>query len=242
LIARKVKVLVALDGTATALAAKASTQTVPIVFRIGGDPVSAGLVSSLNRPGGNLTGTATLGNELGQKQLEILHELHAGANVAVLVNPSNPNVTRVTQELQAAASRLHVNLTIFNITGPSDLDTAFARFGRSAVMGVLAIADPLFFALRDRLIALVAHERIPAIYSDRLAPESGGLMSYGTNVPEGARQAGIYTGRILSGEKPADLPVQQSTRMELVINLKTAKALGLAIPETLLATADEVIQ
>jgi putative tryptophan/tyrosine transport system substrate-binding protein len=160
LIARKVNVLVALDGTATALAAKASTQTIPIVFRIGGDPVSAGLVSSLNRPGGNLTGTATLGNELGQKQLEILHELlHADADVAVLVNPSNPNVARVTQELQAAASRLHVRLEIFDIAGASDLDAAFATFEQSSVKGVLAIADPLFFALRDPLIALVAHKK-----------------------------------------------------------------------------------
>jgi putative tryptophan/tyrosine transport system substrate-binding protein len=243
LIARKVDVLVALDGTATALAAKAATQTIPIVFRIGGDPVYAGLVPSLNRPGGNLTGTATLGNELGQKQLEMLRELvPAGAAIAVLLNPSNPNAGRAVEELQAAARQSNVRLLIFNIAGPSDLENAFASFGRSAIRGALATADPLFFALRSRLVELVTHASIPAIYSDRLVPEAGGLMSYGTNVPEGARQAGIYTGRILNGEKPADLPVQQSTKVELVINMKTARALKLDLPAKLLALADEVIE
>ena len=243
LIQRRVDVIAALEGTATALAAKAATQTTPIVFRIGGDPVAAGLVASLNRPGGNLTGTTTLGNQLGSKQLEVLREtLPAGAAVAVLVNPTNANAARQTEELQAAARLLSVRPLTFNVTSLNDIEEAFASFGEHAIGGVLFVAEALFFAVLDRLVALVARQSIPAIYSDRLFTEAGGLMSYGTDIPEGYRHAGIYTGRVLKGEKPADLPVQQATKIELVINMKTAKALGLTFPTALLVRADEVIE
>jgi putative tryptophan/tyrosine transport system substrate-binding protein len=241
LIQRRVDVIAAIESTAVALAATAATRTIPIVFRIAGDAVAAGLVTSLNRPGGNVTGVTTLGNELASKQLQTLREmLLANTAVAALVNPANPSPSArgVIEELQAAARLLSVRLIIFNVRSPSDIDAAFASFDAQAIGGVLAVAEPLFFAERGRLIGLAARHAVPALYSDRLFVQDGGLMSYGSDLPEGWRQAGIYTGRILKGEKP----VQQSTRLELVVNLQTAKALGLTIPETLLATADEVIQ
>jgi putative tryptophan/tyrosine transport system substrate-binding protein len=243
LIQRRVDVIASVESTAAALAAKAATRTIPIVFRIGGDPVAAGLVPSLNRPGGNVTGATTLASQLGQKQLEMLRELlPAGAATAVLVNPANVNMAREIEELQAAARLLSVRLLIFNVSSPSDLDTAFAGFGEQAIGGLLTAGDPLFFRQRDQLVALVARRAVPAIFTDRFFVEGGGLMSYGTDIPEGFRIAGMYTGRILKGEKPADLPIQQSTKIELVINMKTAKALGLAFPLTLLGRADAVIE
>jgi putative tryptophan/tyrosine transport system substrate-binding protein len=243
LIQRRVDVIAAVDSTTAALAAKAATQTIPIVFRIGGDPVLAGLVPRLNRPGGNVTGATTLGNPLGQKQLEMLHELlPAGAVVAVLVNPANANAAREIEELQAAARLLGVRLLISNVSSPSDLDTAFASLGEQAIAGILTTAEPLFFQQRDHLVALVARRAVPAIFSDRFFVEAGGLMSYGTDIPEGFRIAGNYTGRILKGQKPADLPVQLAVKIELVINMKTAKALGITFPLTLLGRADAAIE
>jgi putative ABC transport system substrate-binding protein len=243
LIQRRVDVIAAVDSTAAAQAAKAATQTIPIVFRIGGDPVAAGLVASLNHPGGNLTGISTLGNPLGQKQLELLREvLPAGAAVAVLANPANANTAREIEELRSAARILNIRLVIFNVGTLNDLEATFMRLGEQHIAGILPMAEPLFFQQSDRLVGLVARQGIPAIYTDRVFAEAGGLMSYGTDIPEGFRQAGIYTARILKGEKPADLPIIQSSKFEFVLNLKTAKAIALEIPPTLLARADEVIE
>jgi putative tryptophan/tyrosine transport system substrate-binding protein len=242
-VGRPVDVIVPIANTAAALAAKAATQTIPIVFRIGGDPVASGLVASLNRPGGNVTGITTLGAELEQKRMELLHDLlPPGALVVALVNPTNSSATVVMEELRAAARLLGVRLFIRYASVPSDIEAAFASVGRQDVSGVLMIADNLFFAQRDLLVTLAARTRVPTVYTDDYFAEAGGLMSYGTDIPDGFRLAGVYTGRILKGEKPADLPVQRSSKAELVINMKTAKALGFTIPETLLATADRVIE
>jgi putative ABC transport system substrate-binding protein len=240
-IGRRVDVIAPVASTAAALAAKAATQTIPIVFRIGGDPVASGLVASLNRPGGNVTGITTLGAELEQKRMELLRDLlPPGALVVALVNPTNASAAVVTQEIQSAAHHLGVRLLIRHTSVPSEIEAAFASVGRQE--GVLMIADNLFFVERDLLVILAARTGVPTIYTDRSFAEAGGLMSYGTDIPEGFRLAGVYTGRILKGERPADLPVQRSTKAELVINMKTAKALGFTIPETLLATADAVIE
>jgi putative tryptophan/tyrosine transport system substrate-binding protein len=240
---RRVDVIAPLSNTAAALAAKAATQTIPIVFRIGGDPVASGLVASLNRPGGNVTGVTTLGAELEQKRVELLRDLFPpGALVGALVNPTNANVAVVTEEIQAAAHHLGVRLLIWHTSAPSEIEAAFASVGRQGISGVLMIADNLFFVQRDLLVTLAARTCVPTIYTDRSFAEAGGLMSYGTDIPDGFRVAGVYTGRILKGERPADLPVQRSTKTELVINMKTAKALGLTIPESFLLRADEVIE
>jgi putative tryptophan/tyrosine transport system substrate-binding protein len=242
-VGRPVDVIAAVNNTASALAAKAATQTIPIVFRTGGDPVAGGLVASLNRPGGNVTGITTLGAELEQKRMELLRDLlPPGALVVALVNPTNSSATVVTEELRAAAHHLGVRLLIRYTSVPSDIEAAFASVGGQGLGGVLMIADNLFFAQRDLLVTLAARTRVPTIYTDDYFAEAGGLMSYGTDIPDGFRLAGVYTGRILKGEKPADLPVQRSSKAELVINIKTAKALGFTIPETLLATADRVIE
>jgi putative ABC transport system substrate-binding protein len=242
LVSRRVAVIVSLGDTAAALAIKA-TQTIPLVFRVGTDPVANGIVSSLNRPGGNITGITTLGQPLGPKRLELLRQLlPPGAAAALLVNPTNAGAAAETQAIQEAAHVLGVRLLILFASSPNDIEAAFASLARQDIGGLLTTADPTFFAERGRVVALAARHAIPAVYSDRIFTETGGLMSYGTDIPDGFRLAGVYTGRILKGEKPADLPVQQSTKVELVINLKTVKALGLTIPETMLATADEVIQ
>jgi putative ABC transport system substrate-binding protein len=243
LINRGVAIIAAVGSNAAVRTAKTATQTIPIVFRIGGDPVALGYVPSLNRPGGNITGITTLGFELGAKRLEVLRELlPAGAAVTLLANPMNPNTVRATEEIQVAAGKLGVRLLTVYTSSPNDIEAAFANMDRQETGGLLTTADPLFFQQLDRIIALVARRAFPAIYSDRVFVEAGGLMSYGTDTPEGFRQAGIYTGRILKGEKPADLPVQQSTKVELVINLKVAKATGITIPTALLVRADEVIE
>ena len=243
LIERRVDVIAAVESTKMALAAKAATRTIPIVFRIGSDPVASGLVRSLNRPGENLTGNTTLGGPLGQKQLQMLRELlHADAVVAVLVNPANSNTAREIEDLQAAARLLNIHLLIFDIGGPSDLEAAFARFADQAIDGIFPIAEPLFFQQREHLVALVARKAIPAIYTDRVFAEAGGLMSYGTDISEGFRLAGTYVGRILKGEKAGDLPVQQATKVELIINLKTARTLGITMSPDLLSIANEVIE
>jgi putative ABC transport system substrate-binding protein len=242
LVSRRVAVIATVGDTAQALAAKEATQTVPIVFRIGSDPVATGLVSSLNRPGGNITGVTSLGQPLGAKRLQLVRELSPGAALALLVNPANAGAAAEMKAIQEAAQFLGLRLLILRASSPSDIAAVFASLAPQDIGGLLTTADPLFFSQRDLITVLVARRAIPAVYSDRIFSEAGGLMSYGTDIPDAYRIAGVYTGRILKGEKPVDLPVQQSTKVEFVINLKTARALGLTIPETLLATADEVIQ
>jgi putative ABC transport system substrate-binding protein len=238
LVDRRVSVIVAAT-VPLAIAVTKPTQTIPIVVRAGTDPVAAGLVASLNRPGANVTGISTFSQDLGPKRLGLLREfLPTGATVAMLVSRTNVVAAAEAKEVEAAARILGLRLVILNTSGMSEVEAAFASIAQGDVKGVLIINDPAFFRQADRLIQLVARTGLPAIFA-RLA---GGVMSYGTDIPNGFRLTGIYTGRILNGEKPADLPVQQATKLELVINLKTAKALGLTIPETLLATADEVIQ
>jgi putative ABC transport system substrate-binding protein len=240
LIERRVAVLAPVTSTAAALAAKAATQTIPIVFRIGGDPVASGLVARFNRPEGNVTGVTTLGVELGPKRLQMLRELlPAGATVALF---SNPTAAAETREIQAAAQLLGLRLLVLNAASPSELDVAFASMGQHDVRGLLTAADPFIISQRDRIIALAARQAIPAIFSSRYEHEAGGLMTYGADSTDGHRVVGTYVGRILKGEKPADLPVQQSSKIELLVNLKLAKALGITIPTALLVRADEVIE
>jgi putative ABC transport system substrate-binding protein len=242
LVRRRVAVIAA-TGTEAALAAKAATTTIPIVFATGGDPVALGLVASLNRPGANVTGIANLSTELAPKQLQLLRELvPSPAQFGVLVDPASPSTQSIIAELQEAAHALGLQLIIVNARTDSDLETAFTTFSQQRVGAVLAGPSALFSRRKEQLAALTVHHALPAIFPAREHAMAGGLMSYGSSLGYMHRQAGIYTGRILKGEKPADLPVQQPTKFELVINLKTAKALGLTIPETLLATADEVIQ
>jgi ABC-type uncharacterized transport system substrate-binding protein len=243
LVGRRVAVIAVTDSTAAALAAKAATQTIPIVFRIGGDPIASGLVASLSRPGGNITGTTSLGGPLGAKRVDVLHELlPAGATFVLLVNPTNANATRETNEIEAAARTLGLRLVVLRVSRPDDFDTAFASIAGQEIGGLLTTADPLIFQERDRLVGLVARRAIPAVYSDRFFLEGGGLVSYGPHPEEAHFQAGVYTGRILKGEKPGELPVQQITKVELGLNLKTAKALGITLPTALLARADLVIE
>jgi putative tryptophan/tyrosine transport system substrate-binding protein len=243
LVRRKVAVMVATPMPA-AVAAKAATKSIPIVFFGGTDPVAAGLVASLNRPGGNLTGIFNLNATVVAKRLELLHELIAAApSIAFLVNPANSVFAETeTRELRAAARILGVKLLILNATGPDEFEAAFATLVAERAGGFLASTDVLFFMHSDRLVALAARHRVPAIFPRREDAAAGGLMSYGVDYPNAWRQVGVYTGRILKGEKPADLPVQQSTKIELVINMKTAKALGITFPTALLVRANEVIE
>jgi putative ABC transport system substrate-binding protein len=237
LVRRRVAVIVA-AGTAEALAAKAATTTIPIVFNIGDDPVALGLVTSLNRPGGNVTGHTFLNEELAPKRLRLLRELIPNvAAFGVLVDPAFPSIA----DVQAAARTLGLQLVFVSAGNDSDLETAFATFSQQHVGAVLVRPSNFFGRRTEQLVALAARHALPAI-SNRDFALAGGLMGYGSSLDYGLHQVGIYTGRILKGEKPADLPVVQASKPELVINLKTAKALGLTIPETLLATADEVIQ
>jgi putative ABC transport system substrate-binding protein len=224
LIERRVAVIAAITNTAAAIAAKAATQTIPIVFRNGSDPVANGLVAALNRPGANVTGITTLGNELGQKRLQMLREfLPAGVAVVLLVNPLNANAAAEMREIQAAANVLDVRLLILNASSPNEIDAAFASIARQDISGLLTTSDPFFFAQRDQIVTHVARRAIPAIYSDRIFYEAGGLMSYGASVADGFRLAGTYVGRILKGEKASEMPVQQSTKIELAFSLKVAK-------------------
>jgi putative tryptophan/tyrosine transport system substrate-binding protein len=242
LVHRGVDVIIA-ETTPAALAAKTATTTIPIVFDIGADPVKFGLVQSFNRPGGNVTGVSVVTNALGAKNLELLHELVPHVVViAMLVNPANQNAWPDAVDAQAAARKLGLRLLVLNATDQSSIEASFATLVQQQVGALLVSSDLFFVSATNQLVALAARHRVPAIYDRREFTAVGGLMSYGPNIPDSMRQVGVYTGRILKGEKPADLPVQQPTRLELVINLKTAKALGLTIPETLLATADEVIQ
>jgi putative ABC transport system substrate-binding protein len=243
LVRRQVAVIAACD-LVSALAAKAATTTIPIAFFTGGDPVQLGLVASLNRPGGNLTGVTSLNVELGQKRLELLHELIPTATmIALLVNPTNPNLAEpTTKDAQAAARVLGLQLHILHASAERDFDAVFASLVQLQA-GALVIGPDAFFNSRiEQLGALAASHAVPTIYQYREFAAAGGLMSYGGSITDSYRLAGVYTGRILKGEKPADLPVQQATKVQLIINLKTAKALGLTVPITLLGRADEVIE
>jgi ABC-type uncharacterized transport system substrate-binding protein len=243
LVQRGVAVLVA-AGSPAALPAKAATTVIPIVFMIGSDPVELGLVAGLNRPGGNLTGVAYLNVEVAPKRLELLHELIPTAkSIALLVNPANPVVADAqAKELQAAISTLGLNLMLVKASNPLEMEDAFATLVRERVEALQIGVDPLFGNHVDQLVALAARHKVPTIYPWREFTAAGGLMNYGSSIPDAYRQVGVYTGQILKGAKPADLPVQRPTKLQFVLNLKTAKALGLEIPPTLLARADEVIE
>jgi putative tryptophan/tyrosine transport system substrate-binding protein len=242
LVRRRVDVIVTTAGPASALAAKAATTTIPIVFQSGADPVELGLVASLNRPGGNVTGVNMLAEALTAKHVGILHELvPAALTVAYLVNPISPDDGHI-REAEIAAGFLGMQLLVLGATSQGEIEAAFATIVQQRIGALLVDADVLFFSQRDQLVALSARHALPAVYHAQEITKAGGLISYGPNFAAAFRLAGNYAGRILKGEKPANLPVQQATKIELVINLKTAKALGLTIPETLLATADEVIQ
>jgi putative ABC transport system substrate-binding protein len=243
LVRRRVAVIVS-PNNVSALAAKAATATIPIVFAVNEDPVRLGLVTSLAKPGGNLTGLNFLGGELQAKRLELLRELlPKSARVAVLVNPANPTNTETTvRDVEVAARALGLQIQVLNASTGREIDAAFATLGRERP-DALFVGNESFFVIRRVQIAILAAQHsIPGAFASREATEAGGLMSYGPNIVDGWRQVGVYTGRILKGMKPADLPVMQSAKFELVINLPTARALGLDVPPTLLARADEVIE
>jgi putative tryptophan/tyrosine transport system substrate-binding protein len=244
LVRREVIVIVAVTGTPPALAAKAATATIPIVFVTAGDPVALGLVASLSRPGGNLTGVATLTVELGPKQLEVLRELVPTATIiALLVNPTNPtNAETLSRDLQAAARTLGLQLHVLHASTERDFDAVFASLPRLRAGALVIGSDPFFNSRSQQLVALALRHAIPTMYPFREYATAGGLISYGNSFADAHRQVGIYTGKILNGEKPGDLPVQQSTKVELIINLKTANALGLTVPLMLLGRADEVVE
>jgi len=241
LVGRKVAVILAASDFA-ARAAKATTTSTPIIFAIGSDPINTGLVDSLNRPGANMTGATWISSELQSKRLEILRELIPSGQIAILRNPKSPDGEYATGQLQIAASRIGQQLLAFNASNDAELHEAIANIAKSGAKAVLVINDPFFNIRRHLLVELVARYRIPTMYDLRAFVEAGGLLNYGASQPDTYRQAGIYVGRVLKGEKPADLPVQQPTKFEFVINLKTAKALGLTVPPTLIARADEVIE
>jgi putative ABC transport system substrate-binding protein len=242
LVRRQVTMIAAHD-TSSAIVAKAATTTIPIVFVSGGDPVKLGLVASLNRPGGNVTGVAFVTAELGAKLLGLLHELQPGAvRVGVLVEPNFALTQPFVSDVQAAALSVGKQIEVLEAPTGRDIDTAFARLAQKPIDALLVGPGPFFNNRRVQLVTLAAYHRVPAIYFQREAAEAGGLMSYGTSLTDAYRQAGVYTGRILKGEKPGDLPVMQSTKFDFVINLNTARAFGLTFPPSLLAIADEVIE
>jgi putative ABC transport system substrate-binding protein len=236
--------LIFAGGIPAALSAKAATKSIPIVFSVAGDPVELGLVASLNRPGGNLTGVSTLSVELGSKRLELLHELIPTASlIGLLVNPANPNAEILSRDAQTAAGILGLQVQVLHATSEHDFDAVFANLRRLRAGALVITNADLFNSRGEQLGALSARNAVPTIFQFRGFVAAGGLMSYGaSNQNSSYRLVGSYTGRILKGEKPADLPVQQATKIELILNLKTAKALGLAVPQSLLARADEVIE
>jgi putative ABC transport system substrate-binding protein len=243
LVARQVAVIVAPGGAPAALAAKSTTTTIPIVFEMGADPIALGLVRSLSRPGGNLTGIASLNVELGPKRLEILHELVPNVvEMAVLVNPTSPTAEAQLRNLQAAAPPLGLQLHVLRASAEQDFQPAFESVLRLRAGGLVVASDTFFATHGEQLAALTIRYAIPAIHQSRDFAIAGGLMSYGGSFMESHRQAGVYTGRMLKGDKPADLPVQQVTKVELFINLNAAKALGMTFPLSLLGRADEVIE
>jgi putative ABC transport system substrate-binding protein len=243
LVRQQVAVIVTILGTLSALSAKTATTTIPIVFAIGTDPVKAGLVPSLNRPGGNVTGVTFLSNALAAKRLGLLRELVPSITaVGDLVNPTNPNAADETNDMQIAAQSLGLQLRIVNASTEREIDAAFANFAEQRLKALIVTADAFFSGRRDQLVSLAARHALPTMYWLREFASDGGLMSYGTSITEAFRAAGVYAGRVLKGEKTAHLPVVQSTKFELVINLRIAKTLGLTIPPGVLAIADEVIE
>ena len=242
LVARQVSVIVVIS-LPIARAAKAATIAIPIIFVLGDDPVKFELVTSMNRPGANITGISFLSPAIEAKRVELLHELAPQASrIAALVNPKFPSADVRVTAVRSAASALGLQLTVYNATSEGEIETAFVDIVQSRSDALLVTTDPFFNDRREQLIALAARYALPAVFYSREFPLAGGLISYGSDIADSYRQAGVYTGRILKGEKPADLPVTQPTKFELVINLKTAKALGLTVPSSLLATADEVIE
>jgi putative ABC transport system substrate-binding protein len=236
-------VIAALGSAPPVLAAKAATSTIPIVFQTGADPVQGGLVASLSRPGGNLTGVSTLTREVGPKRLELLHELvPTVTSLALLINPTNPTAESAATDIRAAANSLGLQLHILRASNEREFDTVFETTTELRIGALSINPDSLFNSHSEQLAARTLHRSLPAIFHVREFAAAGGLMSYGGNNTEAYRQVGIYTGRILKGEKPADLPVQQSTKVELIINLKTANVLGLTVPLSLLGRADEVFE
>jgi putative ABC transport system substrate-binding protein len=243
LVRRRVAVIVVSGSPAAAMAAKSATATIPIAFVLGSDPVKQGLVASLNRPGGNVTGVSFVSNSLAAKRLELLREIVPGAmTIAVLVNPGSLNAAADLRETERAAQALGLRLQVFNVATAGEIDAAFASLAREPAHALFVSAEPFFTSRQEQIVALAARHAIPASYSNRDYIGPGGLMSYGANVADAHRQLGHTVGRILKGEKPADLPIVQPTKFELVINRKTATALGLTVPPKLLFTADEVIE
>ena len=243
LVRRQVTVIAATGGIPSALAAKAATSTIPIVFVAGADPIKFGVVTSLSRPDSNLTGLTVFTSELVPKRLELLHEVvQNAATIALLVNPTNAVAEIVQRDVQEAARTLGLQLNVVHASAEPDLDKVFSTLDQLRAGALVIGTDPLFDGQSERLAALAVHYAMPTIYQTREFAAAGGLMSYGGSLTDAYRKAGVYTGRVLKGEKPADLPVMQSTKVELIINLKTAKALGIEIPASLLATADEVIE
>jgi len=227
----------------SAFAAKAATKSIPIVFAIGADPVKIGLVKSLSRPNSNLTGMSIFHSILGQKRVELLHELLPTVNtIALLANPDHPSFQPDVLDIQAATAALKERLEVLAVSGESDLEAAFATMAQRRVGALISEPDPLLMSRCERVVELAARHALPAMYPSRVFSDLGGLISYGSSVLDPIHRAGIYVGKILKGANPADLPIQQSTKVELVINLKTAKALGLTVPPELLAQADEVIE
>ena len=243
LVQQNVRVIIAMLATAAALAAKAATSTIPIVFVNGSDPVALGLVGSLKRPGGNLTGITFLTNTLGAKRLELLHELlPAARTIGILVNPNNSNTDAESSDMLTAANTMGLELHVEKASSATAIDIAFARLAKLRVEALVVAADAYYRSVKDQIVATATRLQIPTIYASREFVEAGGLMGYGTSISDAFRLTGIYAGRIVKGEKPADLPVQESVKVELIINLKTANSLGLVVPLTLLGRADEVIE
>lgn len=243
LVHRGVRVIASIGGITTAMAAKSSTAIIPIVFEIGGDPVGLGLVSSLNRPGGNITGVSLLIGTLAAKRFQIMQEtVPKAALIGLLMNPTNLDTQVQTKDVLAAAQSVGQKLAVIQARTDRELEAAFATLTEKRADALLVSADPFFVARREKLVELAARHKVPTIYPLREFVAAGGLVSYGASIDEAHRTVGMYVGRILGGEKPADLPVQQATKVELVINLKTAKVLGLEIPTSLIGRADEVIE
>jgi putative tryptophan/tyrosine transport system substrate-binding protein len=243
LVSRKVAVIAAISGTPAALAAKAATTTIPIVFAIGGDPIAPGLVSSLSRPGGNITGVSFFNAPVVSKRLDLARELApSGSTIAILINPNNPPSAAEGEAVQAAAAAVGQPLLIVSASTQNEIDDAFATIKQERIGAVLVSHDPLFFSERVKLVVLMARHALPTIFAEPEHARTGGLISYGSSRTDAYRQAGDYVGRILRGEKPGELPVVLPTKFHLVINLKTAKSLGIEVPGTVLARADEVIE